>query len=157
MMKVMTTVGMLEVYTRMTKKLELANDVLADSYMVHIDHMIEWSDEIWAAIETLSHEQREKAMRLRKRFSRSHASVQKELEQFLLEEDEITQWLVTASRVAKYASDGTRLTDCCGSYSTFHGVMLCCKVCWREVPPGQGDGSEQKPVEETNEGAHCCA
>lgn len=45
-----------------------------------------------------------------------------------------------------YADDGTRLTDCCQSYSTFHGAMLCCKACYNEVPDGQGDGSERRPV-----------
>jgi hypothetical protein len=50
----------------------------------------------------------------------------------------------------KYAKDGTRLTDCCGAYSTFmeaSGDMdieweLTCKGCYETVPYGQGDGSE---------------
>lgn len=45
--------------------------------------------------------------------------------------------------------DGTRLTDCCGAYSTYHDegdgetFVLCCKNCWDEVEPGEGDGSEK--------------
>jgi hypothetical protein len=46
----------------------------------------------------------------------------------------------------KYSSEGHRLTDCCGAYSTYSQdgeyELLCCKVCWREVPDGQGDGTE---------------
>jgi len=47
----------------------------------------------------------------------------------------------------RYHVDGTRLTDCCASFSTYHEVaphdfVLCCKTCWHEVEPGQGDGSE---------------
>jgi hypothetical protein len=48
----------------------------------------------------------------------------------------------------KFADDGTRLTDCCGAYSTFMdadeggGQALCCKGCYRQVDFGQGDGSE---------------
>ena len=41
-----------------------------------------------------------------------------------------------------YTNNGTRLTDCCGAYATFHDTTLCCKVCWKEVPDGQGDGTE---------------
>lgn len=46
----------------------------------------------------------------------------------------------------RYAESGTRLTDCCGAYSTYNEdsrgeFTLCCKACWREVGPGQGDGS----------------
>ena len=37
---------------------------------------------------------------------------------------------------------GMRLTDCCGSFSTYHDSDLCCKSCWRTVPNGQGDGTE---------------
>lgn len=44
----------------------------------------------------------------------------------------------------KYDKDGIRLTNCCGSYSTFMEDTLCCKTCFREVPCGQGDGSEKK-------------
>jgi len=28
--------------------------------------------------------------------------------------------------------------------------VLCCKVCYNEVPDGQGDGSERRPVKSTN-------
>jgi len=57
----------------------------------------------------------------------------------------------------RYNEEGVRLTDCCGAISTFmecnnypgHEV-LCCKVCFCEVPIGQGDGSEVKPKEEGN-------
>lgn len=42
----------------------------------------------------------------------------------------------------KYHGDGTRLTDCCGARSTYCDDVLCCKVCYHEVPIGQGDGSE---------------
>ena len=42
------------------------------------------------------------------------------------------------------AKNGTRLTDCCGAYSTFHDMTLCCKKCWREVGVGEGDGSEKR-------------
>lgn len=51
----------------------------------------------------------------------------------------------------KYDADGTRLTDCCATYSTYHDegdgktFVLCCKKCWIEVEPGEGDGSEKKP------------
>ena len=45
----------------------------------------------------------------------------------------------------RYAQDGTRLTDCCGAYSTFdESGSLYCKACYGEVPTGQGDGSESK-------------
>ena len=50
--------------------------------------------------------------------------------------------------VKKFDADGTRLTDCCGAHSTFHDegdgetFVLCCKDCWNEVEPGEGDGSE---------------
>ncbi len=42
----------------------------------------------------------------------------------------------------QFAKDGTRLTDCCGARSTYCDETLCCKVCYNEVPVGQGDGSE---------------
>lgn len=49
----------------------------------------------------------------------------------------------------KYAKDGTRLTDCCGGYSSYmedgDGIpALTCKKCYHEVPFGQGDGSETR-------------
>ena len=47
----------------------------------------------------------------------------------------------------RYDEDGVRLTDCCGTYSTYledgDGIpALSCKKCYHEVPYGQGDGSE---------------
>mgnify|MGYP003139059219 FL=1 len=49
--------------------------------------------------------------------------------------------------------DGTRLTDCCGAYSTsmetgetnknsflFGIKLLCCEACYKQVQVGQGDG-----------------
>jgi hypothetical protein len=44
-----------------------------------------------------------------------------------------------------YATDGTRLTDCCGAYSKVMMDWLCCRKCKREVPLGLGDGSEHAP------------
>lgn len=49
----------------------------------------------------------------------------------------------------KYAKDGTRLTDCCGVYSTYMedgdgSQTLACKKCYNEVPYGQGDGAETR-------------
>ncbi len=48
--------------------------------------------------------------------------------------------------IKRYADDGTRLTDCCGSYSTFSvdDGELMCRSCYGYVPFGQGDGSEVK-------------
>lgn len=43
-----------------------------------------------------------------------------------------------------FNTDGMRLTDCCGACSTYHGSTLCCKVCYREVDYGQGDGTEYR-------------
>jgi|TARA_R110000824_G_scaffold230129_3_gene417718 hypothetical protein len=37
---------------------------------------------------------------------------------------------------------GMRLTDCCGATSTYHDTELCCKVCWKLVDIGEGDGNE---------------
>jgi hypothetical protein len=52
------------------------------------------------------------------------------------------------STTKKYTTDGVRLTDCCGAYSTFvdvgDGWELSCKQCYKAVPSGQGDGSETK-------------
>jgi len=43
----------------------------------------------------------------------------------------------------KYDSDGHRLTNCCGAFSTFmEGQGQCCKACSREVSVGEGDGSD---------------
>ena len=52
----------------------------------------------------------------------------------------------------KFADDGMRLTDCCGSHSTFHDNDLVCKSCWEIVSTGEGDGSEYvvKPVKYVN-------
>ena len=37
--------------------------------------------------------------------------------------------------------DGTRLTNCCGAYSTHMDTdELCCKVCCMPVEIGEGDG-----------------
>ena len=42
----------------------------------------------------------------------------------------------------RYGDDGTLLTACCGSYSTFdEDGSLMCKTCFEDVPFGQGDGS----------------
>ena len=43
----------------------------------------------------------------------------------------------------KYDEHGCRLTDCCGTYSTYmDGDVLSCKQCYQQVPIGQGEGSE---------------
>jgi hypothetical protein len=44
----------------------------------------------------------------------------------------------------RYNEDGVRLTDCCGSMSTYSDGTLCCKRCWREVGFGEGDGNEEQ-------------
>ncbi|MAG24502.1 hypothetical protein CMI47_02885 [Candidatus Pacearchaeota archaeon] len=49
----------------------------------------------------------------------------------------------------RFNSDGIRLTDCCGAFSTFHDDTLCCKACWTEVGCGEGDGSETRPITTT--------
>ena len=37
--------------------------------------------------------------------------------------------------------DGTRLTNCCGAYSTYMDTdQLCCKACYNPVEDGEGDG-----------------
>lgn len=41
-----------------------------------------------------------------------------------------------------YDKNGMRLTDCHCAHSTYHDGVLCCKVCYEEVPLGQGDGNE---------------
>lgn len=42
----------------------------------------------------------------------------------------------------------TRLTDCCGAWSTYmDGDVLCCKACYEPVGIGQGDGSEHVPLD----------
>ena len=48
---------------------------------------------------------------------------------------------------AKFADDGTRLTDCCGAYSTHVEYELVCKGCYNVVPQGQGDGTQIQGVE----------
>ena len=60
--------------------------------------------------------------------------------------------LVRADRVdtdkkteKKYDENGSRLTDCCGSYSTYDCEgNLECKSCFGRVAIGEGDGSERK-------------
>jgi ribosomal protein S14 len=42
----------------------------------------------------------------------------------------------------RYNEEGMRMTDCCGSMSSYYDAMLCCKTCFREVDAGQGDGAE---------------
>jgi hypothetical protein len=42
----------------------------------------------------------------------------------------------------RYDDLGQRVTDCCGTYSTYVDVTLCCKSCYQEVNIGQGDGTE---------------
>lgn len=42
---------------------------------------------------------------------------------------------------------GIRLTDCCSDTSSYMddgkgNEALCCRTCYRQVPAGQGDGSE---------------
>ena len=54
---------------------------------------------------------------------------------------------------AIYNDEGMRLTDCCGAVSTFHDDALCCKRCWYEVEPGQGDGSQYLPTLDAPEAA----
>lgn len=46
----------------------------------------------------------------------------------------------------RYDRDGTRLTDCCGAYSTISGGLLCCRACYEVVQSGEGDGSERRPT-----------
>lgn len=41
-------------------------------------------------------------------------------------------------------TDGTRLTDCCGAYSTYMDTdELCCKACYNPVEYGEGDGVDK--------------
>ena len=43
----------------------------------------------------------------------------------------------------RFSDDGTRLTDCCGAYSSFDDFGdLYCKCCYKQVTTGQGDGCE---------------
>jgi len=42
-----------------------------------------------------------------------------------------------------------RLTDCCGTMSTYSDDALCCKKCWAEVDFGQGDGGEFLAADDT--------
>jgi hypothetical protein len=55
------------------------------------------------------------------------------------------------SQPKKYDAHGQRMTDCCGTFSTFgddvglhnlDSVELCCKKCWGLVGMGEGDGTE---------------
>jgi hypothetical protein len=56
-----------------------------------------------------------------------------------------------ANTAKRYDEHGQRVTDCCGSYSTYMEVnsrgdqALCCKACYHEVTVGQGDGNEFAP------------
>ena len=54
--------------------------------------------------------------------------------------EEVTK--MTTTHQPRYGDDGTLLTSCCGSYSTFddNGGLMC-KGCHRAVPFGEGDGS----------------
>ncbi len=50
----------------------------------------------------------------------------------------------------RYDRAGSRLTDCCGAYSTFMDPgdgswELSCRKCCKAVEPGEGDGSERAP------------
>jgi len=57
------------------------------------------------------------------------------------------EWAYKDDDPRKYNDEDMRLTDCCGSASTFHhDEVLCCKTCWRPVPHGQGDGLEYRPA-----------
>jgi len=45
----------------------------------------------------------------------------------------------------QYDEDDMRLTDCCGSHSTYdENGTLYCKTCYAEVEIGQGDGAEYR-------------
>ena len=45
----------------------------------------------------------------------------------------------------RYGGDGTLLTACCGSYSTFgDDGELMCKSCYGAGPCGEGDGSVRR-------------
>ncbi len=41
-----------------------------------------------------------------------------------------------------FRSGKIKLTKCCNSYSTYYEDTLCCKVCYKEVEFGEGDGTE---------------
>lgn len=51
----------------------------------------------------------------------------------------------------RYDEHGQRVTDCCGTYSTYmddgsgEDMVLCCKRCYQEVGFGEGDGEEFRP------------
>lgn len=58
--------------------------------------------------------------------------------------------MVTTSETPKrFDEHGQRVTDCCGSYSTFmddgRDYRLCCKRCYQPVSTGEGDGTEFAP------------
>ena len=54
--------------------------------------------------------------------------------------EEVTEMETTHQ--PRYGDDGTLLTTCCGSYSTFgDDGELMCKSCYGAVPFGEGDGS----------------
>tara|TARA_R110000824_G_scaffold401728_2_gene614186 strand:- start:1696 stop:1911 length:216 start_codon:yes stop_codon:yes gene_type:complete len=50
----------------------------------------------------------------------------------------------TAEGVWFLESNGMRLTDCCGSYSTYFDDDLVCKICMNYVKFGEGDGTEHR-------------
>tara|TARA_R110002020_G_scaffold111964_2_gene258121 strand:- start:671 stop:871 length:201 start_codon:yes stop_codon:yes gene_type:complete len=47
-------------------------------------------------------------------------------------------------KTPRYDDLGQRVTDCCGTYSTYFDATLVCKKCYHAVPIGQGDGNEFK-------------
>ena len=57
----------------------------------------------------------------------------------------------------RYDAHGQRVTDCCGTYSTYMDdgaggeMVLCCKRCYGEVGIGQGDGCEFRPGVEADD------
>jgi len=61
--------------------------------------------------------------------------------------------------VKRFADDGTRLTDCCGAYSTFSidDGDLMCRRCYECVEPGEGDGAERLPAGLADEIRSICA
>jgi len=49
----------------------------------------------------------------------------------------------------KYNAEGERMTDCCGTYSSYYDIDLCCKKCKFYVGIGEGDGTEFKTDDST--------
>jgi hypothetical protein len=60
-------------------------------------------------------------------------------------------WLVVDAETGwRYRSDDperTRVTDCCGGWSTYMEDILCCKTCYEPVGVGQGDGSDHAALD----------